>query len=351
MLRNIPIGKYGRYVPLIQTLLDMAIMAAAFVVLLSVGRDGRFYDVSDNGSVWRTILIVGIVTLVSSRGCMAIHERRMMRAEKLFGMALLTSLFSTLLYAAMMMFTGYGNVQFIFFCILYFAQAAVLLLLWLVSLQLLKRFRRHGRNTRNIVIIGTGQPAMRLSQLLANEQGYGMRVLGYFDNRIPSDFNGKFIGNIDKLEDFIRANDVHEIFYASSIDNDVLINKVIHLADQHFCKLYFTPLMSPKLQHSFYMFNFNSTIPAIAVHKSPLRSVTNRAIKRTFDILFSGLVLLLSPLVLIPVAIAIKISSPGPVFFRQLRTGYMGKEFYCYNSALCATYAGSLRIATGNDWW
>lgn len=81
MLRNIPIGKYGRYVPLIQTLLDMAIMAAAFVVLLSVGRDGRFYDVSDNGSVWRTILIVGIVTLVSSRGCMAIHERRMMRSE------------------------------------------------------------------------------------------------------------------------------------------------------------------------------------------------------------------------------------------------------------------------------
>lgn len=330
MLRNIPIGKYGRYVPLIQTLLDMAIMAAAFVVLLSVGRDGRFYDVSDNGSVWRTILIVGIVTLVSSRGCMAIHERRMMRAEKLFGMALLTSLFSTLLYAAMMMFTGYGNVQFIFFCILYFAQAAVLLLLWLVSLQLLKRFRRHGRNTRNIVIIGTGQPAMRLSQLLANEQGYGMRVLGYFDNRIPSDFNGKFIGSIDKLEDFIGANDVHEIFYASSIDNDVLINKVIHLADQHFCKLYFTPLMSPKLQHSFYMFNFNSTIPAIAVHKSPLRSVTNRVVKRTFDILFSGVMLILSPLVLIPVAVAIKISSPGPVFFKQLRTGYMGKEFYCY---------------------
>ncbi|MDE5658595.1 MAG: sugar transferase, partial [Muribaculaceae bacterium] len=274
----------------------------------------------------------------------------MMRVERLVGMALLASLSSTILYAAMMMFTGYAGIKIGFFSLLFFLQAGLLLSVWLVSLALLKWIRRHGRNTRNVVIIGTGHAAVRLTQLLVGEQGYGMKVLGYFDNRIPSDFSGNFIGTIDRLEGFIKENDVHEIFYAASIDNDTLINKVIHLADQHFCKLYFTPLISPKLKYSFYMFNLNSTIPVIAVHQTPLRSVANRAIKRIFDIFFSGFVLLLSPLVLIPIAIAIKISSPGPVFFKQLRTGYLGKDFYCYKfRTMRVSKDADTRQATKND--
>ena len=219
-----------------------------------------------------------------------------------------------------------------FSVLLFFLQAGLLLSVWLVSLALLKWIRRHGCNTRNVVIIGTGHAAVRLTQLLVGEQGYGMKVLGYFDNRIPSDFSGNFIGTIDRLEGFIKENDVHEIFYAASIDNDTLINKVIHLADQHFCKLYFTPLISPKLKYSFYMFNLNSTIPVIAVHQTPLRSVANRAIKRIFDILFSGFVLLLSPLVLIPIAIAIKISSPGPVFSNNCAPDILEKTSTAINS-------------------
>lgn len=349
MLRFIPIGKYGKFLPFIQTFIDIAIVAGAFLVLLSNGC-GRYFDRCEANDIWRTLLIVGVVALVTGRGCMSVHERRLMRAEKLFAVALIVSLFTTLLYAAMMMFTGYAGVRFAFFGQLYLVQAALLLLTWMVSLLILKGVRRHGRNTRNVVIIGTGQSAIRLTELLTSEQGYGVKVLGYFDNRIPSDFDGNFIGTIDRLDDFIRKNNVHQIFYALSIDNDLLINKVIHIADQHFCKLYFTPLMSPKIKHSFYMFDFNSTIPAIAVHNSPLRSVANRAIKRAFDIVFSGFVLLLSPIFLIPIAIAIKISSPGPVFFKQLRTGYLGKDFYCYKfRTMKVSKDADTRQATKND--
>ncbi len=348
MFKNIPIGKYGKYVPYIQTLLDIIIIAVVFVSLLSCN---DYTIVAEGGHhVWRVILAVGVVAVVVGRGCLSVHQRRMMRVERLVGMALLAALSSTILYAAMMMFTGYAGIKFGFFGLLYFLQAGLLLSVWLVSLALLKWIRRHGRNTRNVVIIGTGHAAVRLTQLLVGEQGYGMKVLGYFDNRIPSDFSGNFIGIIDRLEGFIKENDVHEIFYAASIDNDTLINKVIHLADQHFCKLYFTPLISPKLKYSFYMFNLNSTIPVIAVHQTPLRSVANRAIKRIFDIFFSGFVLLLSPLVLIPIAIAIKISSPGPVFFKQLRTGYLGKDFYCYKfRTMRVSKDADTRQATKND--
>lgn len=350
MLKNIPIGRYGKYVPLIQTLVDIIIVSGVFVVLLFANGNGKYFAPGDEGGFWRTFLIASVVALLTARASLSVHRRRMMRAERLFGLALAISAGSTLLYASMMVFTGYGHVRFSFFGMLYASQAVLMLITWIGALLILKRFRRSGRNTRNIVIIGTGQPAQRLAELLAKEQGYGMRVVGYFDNRLPSDFNGKFIGTIDHLEDFIKEYNVDEIYYTSSMENDVLINKVINLADQHFCKLYFTPLMSPRLQHSFYMSNFNSTIPAIAVHNSPLRSMANRAVKRTFDIVFSGFALLLSPLVVIPVAIAIKLSSPGPIFFKQLRTGYLGKDFYCYKfRTMRVSKDADTRQATKND--
>ena len=52
-------------------------------------------------------------------------------------------------------------------------------------------------------------------------------------------------------------------------------------------------------------------------------------LKRAFDIVFSSVVLIFSPLVFIPVAIGVKMSSPGPVFFRQERTGLQGRRFHC----------------------
>lgn len=350
MLNNIAIGKYGKYIPVAQTLLDIVIIIGVFITLLSIDEIGQFFLRRESLFVWRTSLIVVVVVLIVTKGLFAVHADRMTRAEKLFPQALKTAGKSTVIYAAMMMLTGYYGVSFKFFGILFLLQASLLFIFWIISLQFLKRFRQHGRNTHNVVIIGTGQSAMRLTKLLTGEQGYGMRILGYFDNRIPSDFDGKFIGTIDKLEEFIKAYNVHDIFYATSFDNDLLMNKVIHLADRNFCKLYFTPMLSPKLQYSFYMMNLNSTIPAISVHQSPLRSVANRAVKRAFDIVFSGCVLLLSPIVFIPIAIAIKISSPGPIFFRQLRTGYLGKDFYCYKfRTMCVSKDADTRQATKDD--
>lgn len=330
MLNNLLVGKYGKHIPAIQTFVDIIIVAGAYLVLINLNDSGRFFVPGESLGFWRVAFTPLLVAAVIASFTIKVHQRRMMRAERLFSIAFALPVVSTLLYAALMMLTGFYHVSFRFFVFLYFSQVVPLFLTWIVTLLVLKKFRRGGSNIRNIVIIGTGHAAMRLTELLTQEQGYGMRVLGYFDNRLPSDFNGKFLGPIDRLEDFVKENDVHEIFCTSSIDNDVLVNKVIYLADQHFCKLYFTPLMSPKLQHSFYMYNFNSAIPAIAVHQSPLRSVTNRAIKRAFDIVFSLCALMVLPIVFIPVAIAIKLTSPGPIFFKQLRTGYLGKDFYCY---------------------
>lgn len=67
----------------------------------------------------------------------------------------------------------------------------------------------------------------------------------------------------------------------------------------------------------------------LSLLRNPLSNPLNRGIKRLFDIVFSSVFLVFFPLILIPVAIAIKLSSPGPVFFKQKRTGYRGRTFNC----------------------
>lgn len=63
---------------------------------------------------------------------------------------------------------------------------------------------------------------------------------------------------------------------------------------------------------------------------NPLSLRRNRMLKRSFDLVFSSFSLLLSPLVVLPVAVAIKLTSRGPVFFTQKRTGRGGRCFSCY---------------------
>lgn len=69
----------------------------------------------------------------------------------------------------------------------------------------------------------------------------------------------------------------------------------------------------------------------LTLNCNPLKRPINRLMKRVFDIVFSSCVLLcLGPVLLIPIAIAVKLSSRGPVFFKQKRTGYRGTDFYCW---------------------
>ena len=91
-------------------------------------------------------------------------------------------------------------------------------------------------------------------------------------------------------------------------------------------------------------------LPMLSIRRNPLQSVFNRALKRGFDIVISSLFLLFYPLVYIPVAIAIKITSPGPVYFKQERTGYLGKTFNCLKFRTMRVNADADKLqATHND--
>lgn len=205
----------------------------------------------------------------------------------------------------------------------------LLSLWWIISRKMLKWYRSKGYNYKRIVIIGGGESGagLRLMEEMEKDQGYGYHIMGFFDSENLSD-NIYYKGDIDKVEDFLAENIIDEI-YCSIPENDRNeLKQIISLAERNSIDFFYVPQLSRYISRQFEIENFG-TLPVLSIHPQPLNNPVNRAVKRLFDLIVSSLFLVISPIIFIPIAIGVKLSSPGPVFFRQKRTGYRGKSFTC----------------------
>lgn len=102
----------------------------------------------------------------------------------------------------------------------------------------------------------------------------------------------------------------------------------VSVADNYNARYYYVPQISRNMTRGFDMEQIGY-VTVMGNCRAPLSNPLNRIIKRAVDITVGSVAALLFPIVFIPVAIAIKINSPGPVFYRQRRTGIRGRDFQC----------------------
>lgn len=235
-----------------------------------------------------------------------------------------------------------------FYIELYGLMLVLLPLWWIFDRRFVKYFRRRGRNYSNVVIVGCNRTGQRLADEMRREPGYGFRILGFFDDDTPKTFDEKYLGNIDALDEFVRRNNVREIFYAMDGERHETLTRVIKVADDNVIPFYYVPQISRYLTRNFSLYNVGA-VPVLSIRRNPLKNSVNSMLKRGFDIVFSSLFLVLSPIIFIPVAIGIKMSSPGPVFFVQKRTGYRGKSFNCLKFRTMRVNDGADKIQATQD--
>lgn len=180
---------------------------------------------------------------------------------------------------------------------------------------------------RKIIIVGDNTVSAKeyVRQTAATDQ-YGTMILGYVGNRIDEDIGVEKLGGINNLPDVLdkyKPTDV--VFAIDAYDKRRIIN-LVNQCDDRCIKVYFLPVIYGFFKTSRQIEQVGS-IPVINIHSTPLDNATNAALKRAVDILGSlALIVLTAPIMLIT-AIGVRISSPGPIFFRQIRVGKMGKKF------------------------
>ncbi len=198
-----------------------------------------------------------------------------------------------------------------------------------LALYLFSRFvRKKGYNYRSILIVGSGKRADAFAAILDQHKEWGLRVIGFVDyNEICQSKTNcrRFIGNLSQLPDILVQNQVDEVVFVVPRSGMDKIEKHVLLCEEIGIKASISADFYP---HKLAKGSFEE------IHGWPLLAYTPYprieewfVLKRAFDVAFTSVVLLLSAPVFAVISIAIKLGSPGPVFFRQKRSGLNGRHF------------------------
>ncbi|MBR2360200.1 MAG: undecaprenyl-phosphate glucose phosphotransferase [Bacteroidaceae bacterium] len=221
--------------------------------------------------------------------------------------------------------------------ILFFVILIVLVTFSRLTLRgLLKIARKRGRNTHQVIFVGDGDHMLELYNEMTEDPSYGYRIRGYF-NDTKSELYPESIPWLGKLDDVTpylqshtNGSKILNLYCGLHSADGVKINQIIRSCEASVVRFNSVPSMRTYLKRHMNM-EFIGSMPILQLRREPLMESENRFIKRTFDIFCSSLFLFtIFPFIYLFVAIVIKITSPGPVFFKQKRNGINGKEFYCY---------------------
>lgn len=236
----------------------------------------------------------------------------------------------------------------LFFVVSYF----VLSLVHLYARFIVRRSRKRGEDRNEVIILGSSDSTKDIVDYLNSDLTVGSSVIGYFDNIVDEEMSSKcpYLGTCGDIIPYMEGRRPTQVFcglprsfreetktVAAWCQNNIVLFSSVPNVHNYFSRRVYPEMVG--------------NTPTFTFQRDPLSDPFNSFAKRTVDVVISGLFLCtLFPFIYIFVAIGTKISSPGPVIFRQKRTGMNGEDFDClkFRSMKVNKDADTLQ-ATKND--
>jgi len=186
---------------------------------------------------------------------------------------------------------------------------------------------------KRAIVIGDGTTGRRFFRYVEQNKLFGYEMVRYINGKLIMRANGSAI---DKINNIAIGNGqigrIDEVFIAESDNGSYDIKSITQILAGYAARLRIVPKMA--FQDEFHLpqkITMLGAFPLISVRNEPLEDIYNQNIKRLFDVFFSLFVLVFICTWLFPlVALAIKINSKGPIFYRQERWGKRNRRFLCY---------------------
>ncbi len=219
------------------------------------------------------------------------------------------------------------------YVIYYVILLAIVMLNRLAWRRLLQMWRRKSSHLCKVVFVGQLDNARELANAMFGEAS-GYKVLGYFADE--EDIGAKihevaYLGLPSQAEQWIanHEGEVDELYCTLSSQREEGA-AILRTCENHLVRFYVIPSARSYMNHRM-NFDTKFNVPVLSLRNEPLSIWGNRAIKRLFDLLCSITFLCtIFPFLYVILGIAIKMSSPGPIFFKQKRSGQDGRDFLCY---------------------
>lgn len=194
--------------------------------------------------------------------------------------------------------------------------------------RVLRMFREKGYNLKHVLLIGCGEQARTYYQAIQQDRTLGFSIDHYLAPRdcLPGI---SYLGGYDTLSKVLDRIEPDEVVIALEADEYPYLQNIIANSEKHGVKVSLIPFYS-RFIPAHPVYDEVGGISLVNLRHIPLDNIGNAFVKRSMDILGSlALILITSPIMLFA-AIGVKLSSPGPILFKQKRVGLNKKPFYMY---------------------
>lgn len=197
---------------------------------------------------------------------------------------------------------------------------------------ILRSFRERGYNLKHILLVGYSRAAEAyIDRIIANPQ-WGYLVRGILDDHVKSGtiYKGvKVLGRIDNLMVILPENRLDEIAITLSINEYARLEEIVNMCEKSGIHTKFIPDYNHMIPTKPYTEDLLG-LPVINIRNVPLTNTINMVAKRIMDIVGASMALVLFSPIMLLVAALIKVTSPGPILFKQERVGLHNRPFQMY---------------------
>ncbi len=196
---------------------------------------------------------------------------------------------------------------------------------------ILRYLRSSGFNHRHIVMVGTGDQAVIVADRLQKSTWFGLEISALFSSSQLSEHlppwlgDKKIITQYDDLRRYVENNDVDQVWISLPHSEEKTIREVINVLDDSPAEIRYVPdIFEYQLMH--HSLSEVAGVPVVNISYSAIDGA-NKIVKSVEDYVLATILLIFASPLMALIAIGVKLSSPGPVFYRQKRVGWNGKEF------------------------
>ena len=199
-----------------------------------------------------------------------------------------------------------------------------------------------------VMVVGTGDGARRIGDLLEKSESYGVRLLGFLSVSgetcesltLTEDYP---VLPVSTLPDLLRRQVIDEIIFAVDARYLPGLEEVFLLCDEEGIRTNVAVAFFPHVNSSVYLDRLGPA-PLLTFTASPNDEVL-LFLKRVTDVALAGATLVVLSPVMLAIGLLVKLTSPGPVIFRQIRCGLNGRRFVCYKFRSMCHEAEKMRAA------
>lgn len=319
---------------MLNMLLDGLLIFLSYVVATYIrfdvmyGAEPALY-IAWNAAFFRVAILYALAIVLLYSAARVYSSIRTRRISAIIGRILWVNVLGIVCITALLYFTRINDFSRLAFFIFLCLSTALVCLKHYAQYRLLRSMRNRGVNLKQVVLVGDGKLAHQYCQSIAENPQYGFQVWGYVSQREKLEL-GDRLCDYDGLEEWLNDHlDVDSVIIALDPGESGNMDRMIEACEKQGVPVSIIPYF-----HRY--FPAQPTIDVVGNTKlinlraTPLDDALKAGGKRLFDVFFSLAVLLLTSPILLAAAIGTKLSSPGPIIFRQERVGMQRKPFVMY---------------------